>query len=126
MSNTKLQIVETVREEDREQMMFDYISSLKAIEDEMEPFKEAKKDLRNDYYSRGLTKNDIWLSVRAYRLVRSLNAKELEFMDLQMVFDRLSGDRNRYDDLNVSNGSGGDSAVAVQPVRCRIGYLRLH
>jgi len=98
MSNTKLQIVETVREEDREQMMFDYISSLKAIEDEMEPFKEAKKDLRNDYYSRGLTKNDIWLSVRAYRLVRSLNDKELEFMDLQMVFDRLSGDRNRYDD----------------------------
>jgi len=98
MSNTKLQIVETVRPEDREQMMFDYISSLKAIEDEMEPFKEAKKDLRDDYYGRGLTKNDIWLSVRAYRLVRSLNDKELEFMDLQMVFDRLSGDRNRYDD----------------------------
>ena len=98
MSNTKLQIVETVRPEDREQMMFYYISSLKAIEDEMEPFKEAKKDLRDDYYGRGLTKNDIWLSVRAYRLVRSLNDKELEFMDLQMVFDRLSGDRNRYDD----------------------------
>ena len=93
-----LEIVKNIPEEDREQMMFDYIKSLKTIEDEMEPFKEAKKDLRDDYYSRGLSKNDIWLSVKAYRLVRSLNDKELEFMDLQMVFERLSGERNRYDD----------------------------
>ena len=93
-----LEIVKNIPEEDREQMMFDYIKSLKTIEDEMEPFKEAKKDLRDDYYSRGLSKNDIWLAVKAYRLVRSLNDKELEFMDLQMVFERLSGERNRYDD----------------------------
>ena len=93
-----LEIVKNIPEEDREQMMFDYIKSLKTIEDEMEPFKEAKKDLRDDYYSRGLSKNDIWLSVKAYRLVRSLNDKELEFMDLQMVFERLSGESNRYDD----------------------------
>ena len=93
-----LEIVKNIPEEDREQMMFDYIKSLKSIEDEMEPFKEAKKDLRDDYYGRGLSKNDIWLSVKAYRLVRSLSDKELEFMDLQMIFERLSGERNRYDD----------------------------
>tara|TARA_R110001599_G_scaffold217658_2_gene415849 strand:- start:538 stop:876 length:339 start_codon:yes stop_codon:yes gene_type:complete len=91
-------LVKKVEEEAREQMMFDYIKSLKTIEDEMEPYKEAKKDLRDDYYRRGLTKNDVWLSVKAYRLMRSLTDKEIEFMDLQMVFDRLSGERARYDD----------------------------
>ena len=48
----------------------EYIKALKAIEDEMEPYKEHKRDLRKNYVQNGwLAKDELRQAVRAYRLL---------------------------------------------------------
>ena len=48
----------------------EYIKSLKAIEDEMEPYKEHKRDLRANYANNGwLTKDEMRQAVRAFRMI---------------------------------------------------------
>jgi len=48
----------------------EYIKALKAIEDEMEPYKEHKRDLRANYVSNGwLTKDEMRQAVRAFRMI---------------------------------------------------------
>ena len=48
----------------------EYIKALKAIEDEMEPYKEHKRDLRKNYVQNGwLTKDEMRQAVRAYRML---------------------------------------------------------
>lgn len=65
-------MVATVEEEkSKEQHMADYIASMKALEDAMEPFKEQKRELKGNYVENGwLTKEDISLTVKAYRLLK--------------------------------------------------------
>ena len=48
-----------------------YIKALAAIEEEMEPYKEHKRDLRNNYVKNGwLTKDEMRQAVRAYRMMK--------------------------------------------------------
>ena len=48
----------------------EYIKALKAIEDEMEPYKEHKRDLRKNYVQNGwLAKDEMRQAVRAYRML---------------------------------------------------------
>ena len=48
-----------------------YIKSLAAIEESMEPFKEQKKALRENYASNNwLSKDDQRVAVKAYRLLK--------------------------------------------------------
>ena len=55
-----------------EEHMADYIESMRVLEEEMEPFKEQKRDLKTNYVENGwLTKQDISLAVKAYRLAKS-------------------------------------------------------
>ena len=55
----------------KEQHQADYIASMKALEDAMEPFKEQKRELKANYVENGwLTKEDISLTVKAYRLLK--------------------------------------------------------
>lgn len=54
-----------------EEHMADYIESLRVLEEEMEPFKEQKRDLKSNYVENGwLTKGEISLAVKAYRLAK--------------------------------------------------------
>ena len=54
-----------------EEHMADYIDSLRVLEEEMEPFKEQKRDLKANYVENGwLTKGEISLAVKAYRLAK--------------------------------------------------------
>jgi hypothetical protein len=54
-----------------EEHMSDYIESLRVLEEEMEPFKEQKRELKANYVENGwLTKQDISLAVKAYRLAK--------------------------------------------------------
>lgn len=54
-----------------EEHMAEYIESMKAIEDAMEPYKEQKRDLKTNYVENGwLTKGEISLAVKAYRLAK--------------------------------------------------------
>ena len=55
----------------KEEHIADYIESLVAIEEAMEPYKQQKRDLKKDYLEKEwLTKEDISLSVRALRLLK--------------------------------------------------------
>ena len=56
----------------REEHLANYIKTFVAIEDAMEPFKEQRKDLRESYNENGwLTKEEMRLAVKAYRLYKS-------------------------------------------------------
>ena len=53
-----------------QEYVVEYIKALKAVEDEMEPFKEHKRDLRKNYVQNGwLTKDEMRQAVRAYRML---------------------------------------------------------
>ena len=53
----------------KEEHIADYIESLVAIEEAMEPYKQQKRDLKKDYLEKEwLTKEDIWSAVKALRM----------------------------------------------------------
>jgi len=59
-------------EKTKEEHMADYLESMKALEESMEPFKEQKRELKAEYVEEGwLSKQDISLAVKAYRLAKS-------------------------------------------------------
>lgn len=72
---------------DKKEHVKNLISSLRTLEVEMEPYKEAKRDLRKNYVENGwLTKEDISAAIRAYRMI----SKGESFDDLEEMFDTLS------------------------------------
>jgi hypothetical protein len=55
--------------DERKRYVKEYIRSLKAIEDAMEPYKEQKRDLRTEFRTNGwLNTDEIRAAVKAYRL----------------------------------------------------------
>ena len=59
-------------EKTKEEHMADYLESMKELEEAMEPYKEQKRELKAEYVEEGgLTKQDISLAVKAYRLAKS-------------------------------------------------------
>ena len=65
----------------------EYIKALAAIEEEMEPYKEHKRDLRKSYVQNGwLSKDDMRQAVRAYRMMSKGDSID-QFVDL---FDTLA------------------------------------
>jgi len=62
----------------KEEHLSNYIKTFVALEDAMEPFKEQRKDLRESYSENGwLTKEEMRLAVKAYRLYKSETDMEL-------------------------------------------------
>jgi len=84
-----LAIVEEYEEpRSKEQHMGDYIKSVKALEDAMEPYKEQKRELKTEYIDNGwLTKEDISLTVRAYRLLKN----DVDIDALIDIYENLRG-----------------------------------
>ena len=79
-------IVEQVRDEKTEKMI-EYIKSLKAIEDAIEPYAEQKRELRKDFKEQGwLTKEEISMTVKAYRMMKN----EVDIEQFVNIFDSLS------------------------------------
>ena len=71
-----------------EEHMAEYIESMKAIEDAMEPYKEQKRELKSEYIDNGwLTKEDVSLTVRAYRLLKS----DIDIEALIDIYENLKG-----------------------------------
>ena len=55
----------------KEQHMAEYIKSMKALEDAMEPYKEQKRELRQEFKDNGwLDADEIRAAVKAYRLLK--------------------------------------------------------
>ena len=69
-----LHIIEEVEnkkdnEESKEHYVVNYLKSMIALEEAMEPFKEQKKELRTEYIENGwLTKEEIWSAIKAFRM----------------------------------------------------------
>ena len=79
-------IVEQVRDEKTEKMI-EYIKSLKAIEEAIEPYAEQKRELRKDFKEQGwLTKEEISMTVKAYRMMKN----EVDIEQFVNIFDSLS------------------------------------
>ena len=77
----------STEEKKKEEYVVDFIKAFKAVEDEMEPYKEHKRDLRKNYVQNGwLTKNDMRQAVRAYRMLKQGDNIE-EFYE---YFDKLN------------------------------------
>ena len=71
----------------KEDHITNYIKSLAQIEDEMEPYKEHKRDLKKNYVDNGwLDREEISVAVKAYRLMRD-NVDVEQLMDF---YDRVS------------------------------------
>jgi len=68
----QVKVVQDIRDsKSKSEHISDYIESLKAIEDCMEPYKEQKRELKVEYLERKwLSKEDISLSVKALRLLK--------------------------------------------------------
>jgi hypothetical protein len=63
---------ETTNTITKENRITDYVKSLAAIEEAMEPYKEQKRSLKANYVENGwLEKEEISVAVRAYRLMKS-------------------------------------------------------
>ena len=79
-------IVEQVRDEKTEKMI-EYIRSLKAIEDAIEPYAEQKRELKKDFKDQGwLTKEEISMTVKAYRLMK----KDTDIAQFVGIFNSLT------------------------------------
>ena len=91
MTNNNLKIVVTQNYQDtksKEEHISDYIGSLKAIEEAMEPYKEQKRELKKEYLDKKwLSKEDISLSVRALRLLKD----NVDISALIDMYDSLKG-----------------------------------
>jgi uncharacterized protein YacL (UPF0231 family) len=68
-------------EEVKARYITEYIRSMKELEEAMEPYKEQKRELRQEYKENGwLTKDEISIAVKAYRLLK-------EETDLEQLMD---------------------------------------
>ena len=75
-------------DKDKETHMKEYITSVKALEDAMEPFKEQKRELRKEYDDNGwVNKDEQRMVVRAYRLLKD----DIDIGELIDMYDALRG-----------------------------------
>ena len=94
MLNNNLKIVVEQKYEEtksKEEHIADYIASLKAIEEAMEPYKEQKRELKKEYLDKKwLSKEDISLSVRALRLIKD----DIDIGALIDMYQALKGNQD--------------------------------
>tara|TARA_R100001082_G_scaffold107690_1_gene81911 strand:+ start:1303 stop:1572 length:270 start_codon:yes stop_codon:yes gene_type:complete len=58
-------------EDEKEEKILNYVKSLTAIEEAMEPFKEQKRALKQNYIENGwMSREEISLAVKALRLIK--------------------------------------------------------
>ena len=75
--------------EEKKRYVLEYIRSLVAIEEAIEPYKEQKRELRTEYREHGwLNTDEIRAAVKAYRLFKG----KVNIDDVYDNFKMLSGD----------------------------------
>ena len=77
--------------EEKKQYVKEYIRSLNAIEEAMEPYKDQKRDLRKEFRENGwLNTDEIRAAVKAYRLYKGkINIDEV-YDNFQMIAGNTS------------------------------------
>jgi len=80
-------------EDQRMQYVKEYIRSLVAIEEAMEPYKEQKRELRAEFRENGwLSTDEIRAAVKAYRLFKD----NVNIDEVVENFNMFSGGQNDY------------------------------
>ena len=75
----------------KQQYVKEYIRSLKAIEDAMEPYKEQRRELRTEFKENGwLNTDEIRAAVKAYRLFKG----KVNIDEVMENFQIISGETN--------------------------------
>ena len=80
---------QTIKEafEKKENYITDYIKALVAIEEEMEPYKEHRRELKKNYLdNEWLSKEEISLAVKAYRLMKD----DVDMEQLMDFYDHVN------------------------------------
>ncbi len=73
--------------ESKDKHIENYIKSLAAVENEMEPLKEHKRELKASYVDNGwLTKEEISMAVKAFRLIKG----EVDMDQLRDFYNQVS------------------------------------
>mgnify|MGYP003131524919 CR=1 FL=1 len=73
--------------ESKDKYIESYIKSLAAVENEMEPLKEHKRELKASYVDNGwLTKEEISMAVKAFRLIKG----EVDMDQLRDFYNQVS------------------------------------
>ena len=76
-------------EERKEEHIVNYVASLSAIEDAMEPFKEQKRALKSNYVENGwLDKEEISMAVKAFRMIKN-NIDPEQLMDFYATVKKV-------------------------------------
>ena len=80
--------------EEKKRYVLEYIRSLVAIEEAIEPYKEQKRELRTEYREQGwLNTDEIRAAVKAYRLFKG----KVDIEDVYDNFKMLSGESTPED-----------------------------
>ena len=59
------------QEKTKDEYIVDFIKAFKAVEDEMEPYKEHRRDLKKNYVDNGwLDKDEIKMAMKAYKMIK--------------------------------------------------------
>jgi len=87
---------EESKETTKEQYVVNYLKSMIAIEQAMEPYKEQKKELRKEYIDNSwLTRHDLWSAIKALRLYE----QEADMDDLNDMFDTIEKQFGRKNEI---------------------------
>jgi hypothetical protein len=74
-------------EKTKEEYVVEFIKAFKAVEDEMEPYKEHRRDLKKNYVENGwISKDEMRFAVKAYRMMKSGD----DFGQFSDIFEKLS------------------------------------
>ena len=77
--------------EERKRYVKEYIRSLSAIEEQIEPYKEQKRELRGEFRENGwLTTDEIRAAVKAYRLFKG----KISIDEVVDNYNLLTGDND--------------------------------
>ena len=82
------QEVEDENASTKEQKMLEYVRELQKIEDQMEPLKEMKRQLKTDFKEADwLTGDEISMTVKAYRMMKT---KDFDFDEFSNIYESLT------------------------------------
>jgi len=74
-------------EKTTEEYIVDFIKAFKAVEYEMEPYKEHRRDLKKNYVENGwISKDELKFAVKAYRMMKSGE----DFDQFTNIYEKLS------------------------------------
>tara|TARA_R110002012_G_scaffold288710_1_gene481473 strand:- start:209 stop:460 length:252 start_codon:yes stop_codon:yes gene_type:complete len=74
-------------EKTKKEHLVNFIKAFRAVEEEMEPYKEHRRDLKKNYVDNGyLSKDELRFAIKAYRMLESGENYE-QFTE---VYDKVS------------------------------------